>query len=250
MVDADNSALLRCCCLCHGCIDSATHSAAGLQLRDKCSRIMWTQGHPEPNERKKLTQGYNLPAKYILHTVGPIVRGQVTDLDRAELAPCYRSCLARAAEHELNSVAFCCISTREFHFPNGEAAQIAVETVTEFLQSPTTVHRVIFDVCKQEDLAIYHKFLGWNPSKSTSYNRGIRAPREDSFPQPVAPPARPDHQTLVAELFHDSLELAAAAMEGLEGVIYRRDGMVRLDLPQEKQHLLLQRLGGGGHHGG
>lgn len=159
IVDADNNALLGCFCPCHGCIDNAIHSAAGLQLRDECNRIMQAQGHPEPNGRAKLTCGYNLPAKYVLHTVGPIVHKQVTSLDRAELASCYRSCLALAAEHELKSVAFCCISTGEFHFPNAEAAQIAVETVKEFLQFPTTINKVIFDVFKQADLEIYHQLL-------------------------------------------------------------------------------------------
>ena len=114
IMDADNSALLGCFCPCHGCIDNAIHSAAGLQLRDECSQIMQAQGHPEPNGRAKLTKGYNLPARYVLHTVGPIVQGRVTARDREELASCYRSCLELAAEHGLESIAFCCISTGEF----------------------------------------------------------------------------------------------------------------------------------------
>ena len=162
-VDAivDNSALLGCFCPCHGCIDNAIHSAAGLQLRDECGHIMKAQGHPEPAGRAKLTEGYNLPARYVLHTVGPVVGRQTTARDRADLASCYRSCLELAAEHGLKSVAFCCISTGEFHFPNQEAAEIAVRTVREFLEQQTTsVERVIFNVFKDLDAAIYRRLLG------------------------------------------------------------------------------------------
>ena len=134
IVNAANSALLGCFHPCHGCIDNAIHSAAGLQLRDECFRLMEAQGYPEPNGRAKLTGGYNLPARHVLHTVGPIVRGRVTQRDREELASCYRACLELAAERGLHSVAFCCISTGEFHFPNQEAAEIAVRTVREFLE--------------------------------------------------------------------------------------------------------------------
>ena len=161
IVDADNSALLGCFAPCHGCIDNAIHSAAGLQLRDACAEIMRAQGHPEPAGRAKLTRAYNLPARYVLHTVGPIVVRWVTWKDRRELAACYRSCLALAAEHGLRSVAFCCISTGEFHFPNQEAAEIAVRTVREFLEQQTTsVERVIFNVFKDLDAAIYRRLLG------------------------------------------------------------------------------------------
>ena len=162
IVDADNAALLGCFCPCHGCIDNAIHSAAGLQLRDECNEIMAVQGHPEPAGGAKLTKGYNLPAKYVLHTVGPIVRGRVTHRDRAELASCYRSCLELAAERELKSVAFCCISTGEFHFPSREAAEIAVKTVTEFLRRPTSIQKVIFNVFKDLDAQIYRELLGSN----------------------------------------------------------------------------------------
>lgn len=161
IVDADNSALLGCFAPCHGCIDNAIHSAAGLQLRGACAEIMRAQGHPEPAGRAKLTRAYNLPARYVLHTVGPIVGRWVTWKDRRELAACYRSCLALAAEHGLRSVAFCCISTGEFHFPNQEAAEIAVRTVREFLEQQTTsVERVIFNVFKDLDAAIYRRLLG------------------------------------------------------------------------------------------
>ena len=160
IVNAANSALLGCFIPCHGCIDNAIHTAAGLQLRAECHRLMEAQGHPEPNGRAKLTKGYNLPARYVLHTVGPIIQGEVRPQDRQELAACYRSCLALAAEHGLNSVAFCCISTGEFHFPNKEAAQIALETVTNFLQNKTSIQKVIFNVFKDTDAAIYRSLLG------------------------------------------------------------------------------------------
>ena len=160
IVDADNCDLLGCFVPCHSCIDNAIHSAAGLQLRDACSQLMLAQGHPEPNGRAKLTSGYNLPARYVLHTVGPIVRGQVTERDRCDLASCYRACLELAAEHELQSIAFCCISTGEFHFPNQEAAEIAVAAVKDFLNERTTsIERVIFDVFKDMDKKIYWDIL-------------------------------------------------------------------------------------------
>ena len=159
IVDADNAALLGCFCPCHGCIDNAIHSAAGLQLRDECHQIMQAQGHPESTGRAKLTKGYNLPARYILHTVGPIIQSQVTEKDRQLLASCYRSCLELAAAHELESVAFCCISTGVFHFPNEQAAAIAVNTVQQFLQTKTSVRKVIFNVFKDVDKEIYERLL-------------------------------------------------------------------------------------------
>ena len=121
---------------------------------------MEAQGYPEPNGRAKLTGGYNLPARHVLHTVGPIVRGRVTQRDREELASCYRACLELAAERGLHSVAFCCISTGEFHFPNREAAQIAVDTVRECLRQKTSIRRVIFNVFKDLDAEIYRGLLG------------------------------------------------------------------------------------------
>lgn len=159
IVNAANSALLGCFLPCHDCIDNAIHSAAGLQLREECRRLMTAQGHEEPTGQAKLTRGYNLPAKYVLHTVGPIVEDKVTNQDREKLASCYRSCLELAAGHGLESVAFCCISTGVFRFPNRKAAQIAVKTVTEFLQNPTSIKKVIFNVFKNLDAAIYHDLL-------------------------------------------------------------------------------------------
>ena len=159
IVDADNSALLGCFYPCHGCIDNAIHSAAGLRLRDECNRIMEAQGYPEPNGQAKLTKGYNLPARYVLHTVGPIVQGQVTQENWDDLASCYRSCLSLAAEHKLETVAFCCISTGEYRFPNREAAEIAVRTVKEFLDQKTSIRKVIFNVFKDIDAEIYRELL-------------------------------------------------------------------------------------------
>lgn len=162
IVNAANSALLGCFRPCHGCIDNAIHSAAGLQLREECNQLMEAQGHLEPTGRAKLTKGYNLPARYVLHTVGPIIQGRVTKQDRADLTSCYRSCLELAAEHGLETVAFCCISTGEFRFPNREAAEIAVGTVKQFLQTPTSIRKVIFNVFKDLDAELYRDLLGEN----------------------------------------------------------------------------------------
>ena len=160
VVNAANSTLLGCFHPCHGCIDNAIHSAAGLQLRDECARLMEAQGHPEPAGRAKLTGGCNLPARHVLHTVGPIITGPLTNADRAALASCYTACLSLAAEHGLHSVAFCCISTGEFRFPRGEAAGIAVDTVTRFLSRPTSIRKVIFNVFQDADAALYRTLLG------------------------------------------------------------------------------------------
>lgn len=159
IVNAANSALLGCFIPCHRCIDNAIHSAAGLQLRAACAELMERQGHPEPTGTAKLTVGYNLPARHVLHTVGPIVSGALTEEHRQLLASCYRSCLALAAEDGLKSVAFCCISTGEFHFPNAAAAEIAVREVRAFLAENTSVERVVFNVFKDADLHIYERLL-------------------------------------------------------------------------------------------
>ena len=160
IVNAANSGLTGCYCPNHGCIDNAIHTFAGVELRLACAELMKKQGFPEPAGRAKITPAFNLPCRFVLHTVGPIVRGRVTTRDRSELAACYRSCLILAAENGLSSVAFCCISTGEFHFPNREAAEIAVRTVREFLKDETSVKRVIFNVFKDEDGAIYERLLG------------------------------------------------------------------------------------------
>lgn len=159
IVNAANSQMLGCFVPNHRCIDNAIHSAAGIQLREECSRLMQRQGREEPTGQAKLTGGYNLPAKHVLHTVGPIVYGRLTRQNREELASCYRACLELAAERGLQSVAFCCISTGEFHFPNKEAAQIAVQTVTDFLREHPSPQRVIFNVFKDTDLKLYEELL-------------------------------------------------------------------------------------------
>ena len=159
IVNAANSALLGCWIPGHLCIDNAIHTFAGMQLRLECDRIMKAQGHLEPTGQAKITLGYNLPARYILHTVGPIVDGPLTPQHEAELASCYESCLALAAENHLESVAFCCISTGVFCFPNHRAAEIAVQTVHDFLARDTSVKRVVFNVFKDLDLAIYEELL-------------------------------------------------------------------------------------------
>ncbi len=163
IVNAANSGLTGCYIPCHGCIDNAIHTYAGVQLRLACAERMKKQGYEEPAGQAKITPAYNLPCRYVLHTVGPVVYGDVTARDRELLAGCYRSCLALAAEHKVESVAFCCISTGEFHFPNEQAAEIAVRTVKEFLREHTGTEQVIFNVFKDKDLQIYRRLLGENP---------------------------------------------------------------------------------------
>ena len=161
IVNAANSRLLGCFAPCHLCIDNAIHTFAGVQLRLECNRIMAEQGYPEPTSKAKLTKAYNLPSEYVLHTVGPIIGGKLTEKDEKELASCYTNCLALAAKKGIKSVAFCCISTGEFHFPNEKAAEIAVATVKEFLaQKETSVEKVIFNVFKDRDREIYEELLG------------------------------------------------------------------------------------------
>ena len=159
IVNAANSALLGCFIPCHRCIDNAIHSAAGLQLRNECDALMHAQRHPEETGGAQITAGYNLPARYVIHTVGPIVDGALTDRHRALLASCYHSCLALAAAHDLRSVACCCISTGEFRFPHASAAEIAVRTVRAFLARESSVARVVFNVFKDEDRSIYERLL-------------------------------------------------------------------------------------------
>ena len=159
IVNAANSGMTGCYIPNHRCIDNAIHTFAGVELRLACEALMEKQGHPEPTGRAKLTPAFNLPCRYVLHTVGPIIRGRVTARDRELLASCYRSCLELAAENSLESVAFCCISTGEFHFPNELAAEIAVRTVREFLQKQTSVSKVIFNVFKDFDKEIYEQLL-------------------------------------------------------------------------------------------
>ena len=159
IVNAVNSGMTGCYIPNHRCIDNAIHTYAGVELRLACAELMEQQGYPEPTGQAKITPAFNLPCRYVLHTVGPIISGRVTKADKERLASCYRSCLELAAENGLESVAFCCISTGEFHFPNDLAAEIAVRTVKEFLKKQTSVKKVIFNVFKDLDKAIYEKLL-------------------------------------------------------------------------------------------
>lgn len=159
IVNAANSAMLGCFVPCHTCIDNAIHTYAGIQLRLECADIMMKQGHEEATGQAKITKAYNLPCDYIIHTVGPIVRGRLTENDCDLLKSCYIECLKKAEESGIKSIAFCCISTGEFHFPNKKAAQIAVSTVTEYLKK-SEMERVIFNVFQDNDKEIYTKLLG------------------------------------------------------------------------------------------
>lgn len=160
IVNAANSRLLGCFVPCHLCIDNAIHTFAGMQLRLACADLMKAQGgRPEATGQAKITPAFNLPSQYVLHTVGPIISGSLSQKDCELLAACYRSCLELAAEKGLNSIAFCCISTGEFHFPNDRAAEIAVETVRKFQRETGSRIKVVFNVFKDEDLAIYSRIL-------------------------------------------------------------------------------------------
>lgn len=160
IVNAANSGLTGCYVPNHRCIDNAIHTFAGVELRLACQELMQRQGYPEPTGQAKITPAFNLPCRYVLHTVGPIIDGRVTERDEELLASCYRSCLELAAENGLESVAFCCISTGEFHFPNERAAEIAVKTVKDFMAEQTSVRKVIFNVFKSTDKEIYEQLLG------------------------------------------------------------------------------------------
>ncbi len=161
IVNAANCTLLGCFIPLHNCIDNCIHSAAGLDLRWSCQEIMRRQGHDEPTGTAKITPGFCLPAKYVLHTVGPIVDIGLTDEHRELLGSCYRSCLDLAAENTLESIAFCCISTGVFCFPAEEAAQIAVKTVRDWLDNhESSIKKVIFNVFGNRDKQIYESILG------------------------------------------------------------------------------------------
>lgn len=159
IVNAANSGMTGCYQPCHACIDNCIHTYAGMQLRLKCAEIMEHQGHEEPIGTAKITPAYNLPCDYVLHTVGPIIRGHVRPQDEELLASCYRSCLALAEERGVQSIAFCCISTGVFCFPNQRAAEIAVETVKRHRHETSSAIKVIFNVFKDEDYEIYNRLL-------------------------------------------------------------------------------------------
>lgn len=160
VVNAANSGMTGCYCPCHGCIDNAIHTYAGVQLRLECAEMMKAQGHEEPAGQAKITKAYNLPCERVIHTVGPIITGKVSAEDEALLASCYTSCLRLADENALESIAFCCVSTGEFHFPNRRAAQIAIRTVDKYKTDTDSIIKVIFNVFKAEDDQIYRELLG------------------------------------------------------------------------------------------
>lgn len=165
IVNAANSQMLGCFVPCHRCIDNAIHSAAGIQLREECNsrmkekRARFGKRYEEPTGQAMLTKGYNLPAKYVIHTVGPIVSSELNEGLRQDLKNCYQNVLGCCVEHGIRSVAFCCISTGEFHFPNDEAAKIAVETVREALsENETAFDRMIFNVFRDLDRELYEEY--------------------------------------------------------------------------------------------
>ncbi len=159
IVNAANSQLLGCFAPCHACIDNCIHTFAGVRLRSKCGEIMRAQGHEEPTGKAKITPAYNLPCKYVIHTVGPIVQGSLTKRHEDLLASCYRSCLDIAEENNVESIALCCISTGVFMFPNQRAAEIAVDTVKAWLAETGSQMKVVFNVYKDLDLKIYSELL-------------------------------------------------------------------------------------------
>ena len=160
IVNAANSGMTGCYVPNHACIDNCIHTFAGVQLRLDCAELMARQGHEEPTGQAKITRAYNLPCDYVLHTVGPIVTGRVTPEDERLLASCYRACLELAEAHGVKSVAFCCLSTGVFHFPNDRAAQIAVRTVRQYKAETNSEMKVIFNVFKDLDRELYAQLLG------------------------------------------------------------------------------------------
>ena len=160
IVNAANNQLLGCFAPNHRCIDNAIHTFAGIELRMACSRMIEYMDMPEKTGVARKTYGFNLPAKHVIHTVGPIIYDSLTDIEREQLASCYRSCLELANAYSLQSIAFCCISTGEFRFPNEEAAQIAIDTVRTYLKETNSKIQVVFNVFKDIDYDIYDKLLG------------------------------------------------------------------------------------------
>lgn len=165
IVNAANSGMTGCYVPCHSCIDNCIHTYAGIRLRNYCAQMMALQGCEEEIGKAKITPAYNLPCQHVIHTVGPIIYDRVRKEDEDLLRSCYRSCLKIAVENDLRSIAFCCISTGEFHFPNLLAAKIAIQTVYEFKKETDHEIDVIFNVFKDSDLDIYEKLL-------SSYERG------------------------------------------------------------------------------
>lgn len=158
IVNAANSAMLGCFRPLHNCIDNAIHSAAGIQVRLDCNAVM--RGREAENGEVLVTKAYNLPGKFIFHTVGPIVNGSITKENKSDLKKCYVNCLEKADELNLETIAFCCISTGVFGYPKEEAAQLAVQTVKDYKKQTNGGGKVIFNVFTEEDYAIYRRILG------------------------------------------------------------------------------------------
>ena len=159
IVNAANSGMTGCYRPCHNCIDNCIHTYAGIQLRLTCAEIMEEQGYDEPTGQAKITPAYNLPCDYVIHTVGPIVQGKLTQEHEALLSSCYRSCLEIADANQVDSIAFCCISTGVFMFPNERAAEIAVKTIKEYKEKTGSSIQVVFNVFKDLDEEIYRELL-------------------------------------------------------------------------------------------
>ncbi len=166
IVNAANSQMLGCFLPMHFCIDNSIHTFAGIQLRAECCRQMnklrekYGSEYEQPTSIPMITDGYNLPAKNIIHVVGPVINGKVGAKRKQELADCYINSLNICKEKNLKSIAFCCISTGVFHFPNNKASEIAVETVTNWLASNNhQMDRIVFNVFKDEDRLLYEKLL-------------------------------------------------------------------------------------------
>lgn len=159
IVNAANSGMTGCYQPCHNCIDNCIHTFAGIELRNFCEDMMQEQGYEEPTGQAKLTPAYNLPCDYVIHTVGPIVRGKLTHRDEDLLKSCYEACLKIADQNGIKSIAFCCISTGVFCFPNQRAAEIAVQTVRDYKRQNDSDIKVIFNVFKDEDERIYNELL-------------------------------------------------------------------------------------------
>lgn len=163
VVNAANDKMLGCWVPGHHCIDNAIHTFAGVQLREKCAQIMRAQGCDEPTGSAKITPGYNLPSRYVLHTVGPIAAGRPTAMHREQLASSYRSCLDLALGYGLETVTFCCISTGVFGFPQREAAPLAIDTVRTWLAEHRDAGiKVVFNVFSKADEDAYRDLLGGN----------------------------------------------------------------------------------------
>lgn len=164
IVNAANSQMLGCFIPMHTCIDNCIHSFAGIQLRNECNekmrqkKIVYGKDYEQPTSMPLMTKGYNLPAKNVIHVVGPIVSGTLSKENEKQLSQCYINTLDLCMEKGFKSVAFCCISTGVFHFPNKEAAKIAVNSVEDWLKiHPNVIERVIFNVFKDEDKIYYEQ---------------------------------------------------------------------------------------------